>query len=119
MNKPLLTAALCAAVATGACAQKRAFTIEDLYRVKSVYAIGVSPDGKQLTYTSGSTNLKEHTSASDVFLMNTDGSAVENISADGKSSSATWSADGKRLYKIGVNYDSQQRTLGDWIIKEA
>ena len=28
------------------------------------------------------------------------------------------SADGKRLIKIGVNYDSTQRTISDWIIKE-
>jgi len=29
-----------------------------------------------------------------------------------------YSADGKRLFKIGVNYDSSQRTISDWIIKE-
>ncbi len=27
-------------------------------------------------------------------------------------------AEGKRLIKVGVNYDSTQRTMGDWIIKE-
>lgn len=30
-----------------------------------------------------------------------------------------YSADGKRMFKIGVNYDSNQRTINDWIIKEA
>ena len=30
-----------------------------------------------------------------------------------------YSADGRRLFKIGVNYDSEKRTLGDWIVKEA
>lgn len=29
-----------------------------------------------------------------------------------------YSADSKRLFKIGVNYDSTQRTICDWIIKE-
>ena len=29
-----------------------------------------------------------------------------------------YSADGKRLFMIGVNYDSSQRTISDWIIKE-
>lgn len=29
-----------------------------------------------------------------------------------------YTADGKRLFKIGVNYDSTQRTISDWIIKE-
>lgn len=27
-----------------------------------------------------------------------------------------YSADGKRLFKIGVNYDSNQRTISDWKI---
>ena len=29
-----------------------------------------------------------------------------------------YSADGRKLYKIGVNYDSAKRTLGEWIVKE-
>lgn len=29
-----------------------------------------------------------------------------------------YSADGKRLFKIGVKYDSNQRTISDWKIKE-
>ncbi len=28
-----------------------------------------------------------------------------------------YSADGKRLFKIGVNYDSNQRTISDWKLK--
>ena len=27
-------------------------------------------------------------------------------------------ADGKRLVKIGIRFDSTQRTISDWIIKE-
>jgi len=30
-----------------------------------------------------------------------------------------YSASGKRLVKIGVNYDSSKRTLGEWIIDES
>ncbi len=29
-----------------------------------------------------------------------------------------YSADGKRLIKVGINFDSNQRTISDWIIKE-
>ena len=29
-----------------------------------------------------------------------------------------YSADGKRLVKVGINYDSQKRTIGDWKIME-
>lgn len=30
----------------------------------------------------------------------------------------SYSADGKRLMKVGVNYDSSQCTIGDWIVRE-
>lgn len=29
-----------------------------------------------------------------------------------------YSAEGKRLVKVGVNYDSEQRTISGWIIKK-
>ncbi len=54
-----------------------------------------------------------------VFELKYDGSAEEALKQiDDKGYLIPYSADGKRLYKIGVNYDSQQRTIGEWIIKE-
>ena len=54
-----------------------------------------------------------------VFELKYDGSAEEAIrQIDEKGYLIPYSADGKRLYKIGVNYDSNQRTIGDWIIKQ-
>ena len=54
-----------------------------------------------------------------VFELKYDGSAEDALrQIDEKGYLVPYSADGKRLYKIGVNYDSQRRTLGDWIIKE-
>ena len=56
-----------------------------------------------------------------MFVLNLkyDGLAVEVLKQiDDKGNLITYSADGKRLYKIGVNYDSQQRTIGEWIVKE-
>ncbi len=54
-----------------------------------------------------------------VFELKYDGSAEEAIKQiEDKSYLIPYSADGKRLVKVGVNYDSQQRTIGDWIIKE-
>ena len=53
-----------------------------------------------------------------VFELKYDGSAEDAIrQIDEKGYLIPYSADGKRLYKIGVNYDSNQRTIGDWIIK--
>ena len=48
-----------------------------------------------------------------------DGSAEEALKQiDDKGYLIPYSADGKRLYKVGVNYDSTQRRISDWIIKE-
>ena len=54
-----------------------------------------------------------------VFELKYDGSAEEAIKQiDEKGYLIPYSADGKRLLKIGVNYDSNQRTISDWKIKE-
>ena len=54
-----------------------------------------------------------------VFELKYDGSAEEAIQQiDDKGYLIPYSADGKRLFKVGVNYDSNQRTIGNWIIKE-
>ncbi len=54
-----------------------------------------------------------------VFELKYDGTAEEAVKQiDDKGYLIPYSADGKRLYKIGVNYDSQQRTIGEWIVKE-
>ena len=54
-----------------------------------------------------------------VFELKYDGSAEEAIrQIDEKGYLIPYFADGKRLFKIGVNYDSNQRTISDWKIKE-
>ena len=54
-----------------------------------------------------------------VFELKYDGSAEEALrQIDDKDYLIPYSADGKRLVKVGVNYDSQQRTISDWIIRE-
>ena len=54
-----------------------------------------------------------------VFELKYDGSADDAIKQiDDKGYLIPYSANGKRLFKVGVNYDSQQRTIGEWIVKE-
>ncbi len=54
-----------------------------------------------------------------VFELKYDGSAEDALKQiDDKGYLIPYSADGKRLFKIGVNYDSQQRTIGEWIVRE-
>ncbi len=54
-----------------------------------------------------------------VMELKFDKSAEEALQQiDDKGYLLPYSADGKRLVKVGVNYDSGKRTIGDWIIKE-
>ena len=54
-----------------------------------------------------------------VFELKYDGSAEAAIQQiDDKGYLIPYSADGKRMFKIGINFDSNQRTITDWIIKE-
>ena len=54
-----------------------------------------------------------------VFELKYDGTAEEAIrQIDDKGYLLPYSADGKRLFKIGVSYDSTQRTITEWIVRE-
>ena len=95
MNKRLMFSAALVMALLSANAQKRAFTIEDLYRVKGLSSVSLSPDGKTVCYTASSSDLK---SGSDIYIMNADGSYTKALTEDGKSSSAVWSKDGKSIF---------------------
>ena len=98
MNKRLMFSAALVMALLSANAQKRAFTIEDLYRVKGVSSVSLSPDGKTVCYTASSSDLKSQKSGSDIYIMNADGSHTKALTEDGKSSSAVWSKDGKSIF---------------------
>ncbi len=54
-----------------------------------------------------------------VMELKFDKSAEEALQQiDDKGYLIPYSANGKRLVKVGVNYDCEKRTIGDWIIKE-
>lgn len=54
-----------------------------------------------------------------VFELKYDGSAADALrQIEEKGYLIPYSAGGKRLVKVGVNYDSAQRTIGDWMIKQ-
>ncbi len=54
-----------------------------------------------------------------VMELKYDGSAEAALKQiDDKGYLVPYSASGKRLVKIGVNYDSAKRTIGEWIVKD-
>jgi dipeptidyl aminopeptidase/acylaminoacyl peptidase len=79
----LLPLLLVPAISTSA--QKRAFTIEDLYRIKAISDIHVSPDGKSVVYAVGSSDLARATRQSHLWMMNIDGSQTRQMTRGDKS----------------------------------
>lgn len=71
MKKTLITA-IALTVGLTATAQKRAFTIEDVYRVQSVSSPTVAKDGT-LAYSTSSSDLKTQKSTSNIWVMNKSG----------------------------------------------
>lgn len=82
-------------------AQRRAFTIEDVYRVKTPSGVAVTRDGR-IALTVSSSDLKAQTSASNVYLndngRDSRGGGFRAVTTDGKSFAPQWSADGQTLY---------------------
>lgn len=53
------------------------------------------------------------------FELKYDGSAEDALrQIDDKGYLIPYTASGKKLVKVGVNYDSTQRTIGEWLIRK-
>jgi hypothetical protein len=66
--------ALTALVAATAFAQpKRAFTIEDVYRVKTISDLALSPDERTIANTVATPDLPRATRSTRIWMMNADG----------------------------------------------
>ena len=86
----ILTTLLSALCLTAANAQKRAFTIPDVYRLKTAIGPAVSAKG-QLAYYVSASDLKSQTSSVAIYL---DGQPLK----DANGYAPQWSPDGSKLY---------------------
>jgi dipeptidyl aminopeptidase/acylaminoacyl peptidase len=100
-RRSLLIVIACLVFSAYANAQKRAFTIEDLYRVKSISDVHVSPDGKSIAYVITESDLPRAKRGSHIWLMDIDGSNPRQLTNSPKGeSSPRFSPDGKSLLFI-------------------
>ncbi|MEK7248940.1 MAG: S9 family peptidase, partial [Bacteroidota bacterium] len=110
--KSLLTLILSLLVINPTLSQKRAFTIADLYRIKTVENPRFSPDGTKIAFTVKEDSLEKGKSNTEVYVMNSDGSGVkrltDNPAADTK---PRWSPDGKSLLFTSTRKDGSQAWL--------
>src|SRR6266850_8159698 len=79
-------------------AQKRAFAIEDLYRVKNISDLHVSPDGKTVVFAVAISDLGRAKKTAHIWTMDVDGKNLRQLTTGEKSeSSPSFSPDGKQI----------------------
>ncbi|MDR0499584.1 MAG: S9 family peptidase [Holophagales bacterium] len=78
---------------------KRAVVIEDLYRLKGISGLNLSPDGTKLLLQVSTQDIKSSTRNANIWLLNTNNSECKQITHFDKSNfSAFWSKDGNSIY---------------------
>jgi len=101
MKKQILLVIILLLVPFSAHAQKRAFTIEDLYRVKSISDVHVSPDGRSVIYAVTTSDLPRAKRATHIWMMGIDGGNPRQLTSGEKGeSSPVFSPDGKWISYI-------------------
>ncbi|HLN99702.1 MAG TPA: S9 family peptidase [Pyrinomonadaceae bacterium] len=101
MRRTLLFFILLLVSTTSLHAQKRAFTIEDLYRVKNISDLHVSPDGKIVLFVVTTSDLARAKRSGHIWTMDLDGKNPRQLTAGEKSeSSPSFSPDGKQILFI-------------------
>jgi len=103
----LILAAAC--LHSGGAAQKRAFTIADLYQLRSVEEPRFSPDGSKIAFILTRDSLAAGTTHSAVVVMDADGGSVRTLTDDrSRDTHPRWSPDGKSILFISTRGGQSQ-----------
>ena len=106
--KKLFVWLLLSAALVGA-AEKRAFQIADLYDLRSISDLQISPDGKFVAFTVGSSDLVKSERNSDLWMMRLDGGDLKQLTHDPAADfHPRWSPDGTELAFLSSRSGSLQ-----------
>jgi dipeptidyl aminopeptidase/acylaminoacyl peptidase len=109
MLKNLTFLVLITFISSNIFSQKRAFTIEDLYKVKSVGSPAISNNGDKLLFTVTTFNLPESKSNTDIYISNIDGTEQKQLTQSKSADfNPIWAKDDKGIYFISYRSGSAQ-----------
>ncbi len=93
-------------------AQKRPFTIDDLYALRTIEGPQISPDGRRIAFVVHEDHLSRGTGNSDIYLMRTDGSDLRRMTnSAGSDNSPRWSPDGRNILFLSTRKKGTQAWL--------
>lgn len=98
MKRSLVLFCLILLTAPALLAQNRAYTIEDLLKVRRVSDPQISPDGRLVAFTVGDVNFDANRIVTHIYVVPVAGGNVKQLtSGDRSATSPRWSADGKKI----------------------
>jgi dipeptidyl aminopeptidase/acylaminoacyl peptidase len=93
----------------GNVAKKRAFTLEDVYRIKGISGLSISPDGHRLLFSMTSYDLKKGKRNSEIHLLNLKtGQQVQLTVQEKPDYHPFWSGDGRNIYFLSSRQGGTQ-----------
>jgi len=109
MKKMILLLFFLCITTTLSAAEKRAFTLDDLYRLKSISSMSVSPNGTEVLFVVTAFNLKKAEENSDIWRMNLDTGDTQQLTFNKASDySPVWSQCGHFIYFVSTRKDGVQ-----------
>ena len=104
MKKIMLLFAVVLFISSGKLlAQKKPFTIADLYKIHYVGAPVVSPNGNKVAFTVTDYNMKKGESNTNIYIMDTNGKNLKKITDNKKSNyNPLWTSNGKTIYYVST-----------------
>ncbi len=90
-------------------AQKKPFTVADLYKIKAVAGPQISPNGRMIVFSVTESFLEQGKTNADVYVMNLDGSDLRKLTTSPAADySPAWMPDGKSILFISTRKDGPQ-----------
>lgn len=116
MNKIIKISSICTliliftlSVHSGNVDKKRAFTLEDIYRIKGINGLSISPGGDKLLFSVTSYDLKKGKRNSEIHLLNLKTGQLIQLTVQEKSDTHPfWSTDGRNIYFLSGRRGSTQ-----------